>query len=180
LLAGLALAAPAAAQTAQFKGLAAVTRELSSRIAPPNEPIDLYRFLPADGLETVLGTWSNFGSEHNFRNGSPNALNMVVWHVTLSRFAAALGESCTTPRLALEPHFRRTMAALCAWPTAPAQAEPVMQAFWLGIMGYGAPRREYVAWRDFFRAEYGARPAAETIRAMTLAITLNPYFLLGE
>ena len=52
--------------------------------------------------------------------------------------------------------------------------------YWLSIMGYNAPEAEYVAWRDYFLASYQGRPAAETVSAMTLAITMNPYFLLHK
>ena len=38
-----------------------------------------------------------------------------------------------------------------------------------------------MAWRDFFlRVLSGTSPAAETVAAMTLAITMNPYFLLHK
>jgi len=179
---GLAVlgAAPggASAQTSQFKGLAAASRELSARIAPRDAPFELEHFMPAEDMEELLGTWSNFGTEHGFRNGVPNPLNMVLWHVTLSRFAAAIGDSCAAPRIALNAEFRATLARLCAWPAAEAKREPAMLAFWLALMGYNAPESEYVAWRDFFRREYAGRPASETIAAMTLAITMNPHFLL--
>ena len=173
-------AARAEVLSSQFKGLAAVSRELSSRIAPRAAPIELARFLPAEALDTLLGSWANFGSEHGFRNGVPNALNMVVWHATLSRFAAAIGESCATPRLALHPRFLATLKKVCAWPADEAKSEAVLQEFWLALMGYGAPEAEYAAWRDFFRASYAGKPAADTIAAMTLAITMNPHFLLHQ
>ncbi len=36
-------------------------------------------------------------------------------------------------------------------------------------------------WRDFFLASsYRDRPANETVAAMTLAITMNPYFLISK
>jgi hypothetical protein len=47
-------------------------------------------------------------------------------------------------------------------------------------MGHNAPETEYTAWRDFFRRRYENKPAAETITAMTLAITKNPFFLLHK
>jgi len=55
-----------------------------------------------------------------------------------------------------------------------------MMEYWLYIMGYNAPEAEYVAWRDYFLASYGSRPGADTVTAMTLAITMNPYFLLHK
>jgi len=174
------LAAPAAAQTSQFKGLAAVSRELSTRIAPKHAPLELDRFLPAEDLDVLLGSWTGFGGEHNFKNGVPNSLNMVIWHATLSRFAAAMGESCATPRMEFHPRFGATLQKVCAWPAPKAQSEATLTAFWLALMGYGAPEAEYVAWRDFFRAAYAGKPAAETVAAMTLAIAMNPHFLLHK
>jgi len=175
-----ATAPPAHAEASQFKGLAAASRELSNRIAPKNAPLELGRFLPGEELGELLGTWSGFGAEHAFRNGAPNSLNMVIWHATLSRFAKELGDSCAAPRLALHARFKATLGKICAWPAAAAKAEPVLQEFWLSLMGYNAPEAEYAAWRDFFLASYARRPAAETVAAMTLAITMNPYFLLHK
>lgn len=181
LLAVLAAgAARAEILSSQFKGLAAASRELSSRIAPRESPIELTHFLPAEDLDRLLGSWEGFGSEHNFRNGVPNTLNMVIWHATLSRFAAAIGESCTKPRLALHPRFQTTLQKVCAWPADAARADAALQEFWLALMGYGAPEAEYAAWRDFFRTAYAGKPASETVAAMTLAITLNPHFLLHQ
>lgn len=175
------VAAPAAqAESSQYKGLAAVSRELSARIAPRDAPVDLARYLPGEDLGELLGTWAGFGSEHAFRNGAPNALNMVVWHATLSRFSAEIGNSCQGPRLALHPRFLATLDRVCTWPAAGAKSEAVLQAFWLSLMGYNAPEGEYAAWRDFFRTRYAARPASETVAAMTLAITMNPHFLLHK
>lgn len=173
-------AARAEVLSSQFKGLAAASRELSSRIAPKDAPIDLSHFLPAEDLDPLLGSWDGFGSEHSFRNGVPNALNMVIWHATLSRFAAAMGGSCAAPRLALHPRFQSTLRRVCAWPEEEARSETALQAFWVALMGYGAPEAEYAAWRDFVRAAYAGKPAAEAVAAMTLAITLNPHFLLHQ
>lgn len=181
LLLGLAAgAARAEVPGAQFKGLAAASRELSSRIAPREAPIELSDFLPAEDLDALLGSWAGFGSEHQFRNGVPNALNTVIWHATLSRFAAAMGESCAKSRLAFHPRFQATLRRVCAWPAEEARAEAALRDFWLATMGYGAPEAEYAAWRDFIRAAYAGKPAAEAVAAMTLAITLNPHFLLHQ
>lgn len=171
---------PVKAETSQFKGLAAVSRELSGRIAPKDAPIDLARFLPGEDLGELLGTWAGFGAERNFRNGTPNALNMVVWHATFSRFSAEIGKSCEGPRLALHPRFLAALDRICAWPAAAAKSDAVLEEFWLSVMGYNAPEAEYAAWRDFFRARYAGRPAVETVAAMTLAITMNPHFLLHK
>jgi hypothetical protein len=168
------------AQSAQFKGWAAVSRELSIRLAPPGHPFDLDEFLPSRSMDELLGTWTTFGTEHRFRNGMPNALNMTIWHAALSGFAKAVGQSCTSPRLMFHERFLTTLHTLCAWPAPAAKDEGVLFAFWTSVMGYNAGEQEYAAWRDFFLREYANQPATETIAAMTFAITMNPSFLLNR
>jgi hypothetical protein len=142
-------------------------------------PLELDWYLPAHGLDYLLGTWSTFGSEHGFQNGTPNALSMVIWHVTLSGFARSMGASCQGLQMPLHPRFVAELRKLCAWPAAEAKADSVMMAFWLSLMGYDAPRTEYIAWRNFFlTSSYKDRPASEAVSAMTLAILMNPHFLL--
>jgi hypothetical protein len=171
-------ASAALAQTSQFKGWAAISRELSTRIAPKDEPLDLGEFLPAEDMEDLLGTWSSFGTEHTFRNGVPNALNLMIWHVTLSGFAHAVGETCHSERLNFHPRFMQTLQQLCRWPSPAAKEEGVLLNFWTSVMGYNAGEDEYIAWKDFFLREYRDSKPAETVAAMTLAITMNPRFLL--
>lgn len=166
------------AQSAQFKGWAAVSRELSTRLASPGTSLNLHQFVPADDLDDLLGTWYRFGDEHTFQNGSPNSVNMVIWRIALSGFAKSVAGSCESPRLTFHQRFLTTLKTLCRWPAAEAKADAVLLEFWFSVMGHNAPETEYVAWREFFRTTYAHRPAAETIDAMTLAITMNPYFLL--
>jgi hypothetical protein len=172
--------AGAMAQSSQFKGWAAVSRELSIRLAPQGHPFDLDEFLPSRSMDELLGTWTTFGTEHRFRNGTPNALNMTIWHAALSAFAMAVGQSCTSPRLLFHDRFLATLHKLCAWPAPAAKDEALLLAFWTSVMGYNAAGHEYTAWRDFFLSEYHNQPAAETIAAMTFAITMNPSFLLNR
>jgi hypothetical protein len=56
----------------------------------------------------------------------------------------------------------------------------VLTAFWLAMMGYNAPQEEFLVWKDFVLATYGEKKAAEAIEAMTLALMMNPYFLLEQ
>jgi hypothetical protein len=171
-------ALPAIAAPAQFKGMIVLSKELSARIAPPEAPIDLDRFMPADGLDDLTGSWSAFGTEHTFENGQPNAVNMVLLRLAFSRFAASLAASCVSPQLVLNEPFFDIMDALCSWPSAEAMSEEIMMDYWLAMMGYNAPKAEYTVWRDFIRQTYRGKDARATIEAMTLAIMLNPYFLL--
>jgi hypothetical protein len=169
---------PALSAGAQFKGINALSKELSARIAPEEAPIELDLFMPADGLDQLTGTWSTFGAEHTFQNGQPNAVNMVLLRLAFSRFADSVANSCKTPQLIFNEPFFDTLEALCTWPSGEAQSEDVMVEFWLAMMGYNAPKSEYEAWRDFVRKTYARNKPQEAVSAMTLAIMLNPHFLL--
>ena len=167
------------AQSAQFKGWSAVSKELSTRLARPGAPLDLDRFMPAEDVDGLLGTWNGFGDEHTFKNGLPNSVNMMIWRVAFSRFAKSVAVSCKAPQLDFHERFLATLEALCAWPAETAKSDAALREFWFAVMGYNAPEAEYLAWRDFFlTSSYRGRPASETIDAMTLAITMNPFFLL--
>ena len=180
LAACLALASPAGATGARLKGLSALSKELSARIAPEDGPIELDRFMPADGLDDLVGTWSAFGTEHKFQNGMPNAVNMVLMRLTFSGFAQSLAKSCASPQLLLNERFYDTLETLCTWPSAEAKSDTVMTTFWLAMAGYNAPQEEYQIWREFVLATYGSKKAPEAIEAMTLALLMNPYVLLVQ
>jgi hypothetical protein len=173
-------ASSAQSAPARFKGLTALSKELSARIAPEDSPIELDRYMPADGLDDLAGTWSAFGTEHRFQNGEPNAVNMVLLRLTFTGFAGSLATACKSPSVLLSEHFYDTLEALCQWPSPEAASDEVLTAFWLGMMGYNAPQEEFSFWRDFVRKTYAGKDARQTIEGMTLAIMLNPYFLLEQ
>lgn len=176
----IGLAGPAAAAGARLKGLTALSKELSARIAPDEGPIELDRYMPADGLDDLAGTWSAFGTEHKFQNGMPNAVNMVLLRLAFSGFAQSLAKSCATPQVLLNDRFYATLETLCKWPSAEAKSDKVLTDFWLGMVGYDAPQEEYGIWRDFVLTTYGDKKAQEAIESMTLALMLNPYFVLEQ
>ena len=176
----LVFAAPAGAAGGRLKGLSALSKELSARIAPEDGPIELDRFMPADGLDDLVGTWSTFGTEHKVQNGMPNAVNMVLMRLTFSGFAQSLAKSCASPRLLLNEQFYDTLETLCTWPSQEAKSDAVLTAFWLALAGYNAPQEEFQIWRDFIIGTYGEKKAPEAIEAMTLALLMNPYVLLEQ
>src|SRR5258705_5496902 len=104
------------AQNAQFKGWAAISRELSTRLAAPGAPFDLHKFVPADDLDELLGTWNRFGDEHTLQNGSPNSVSMVIWRVALSGFAKNVAGSCGQPRPTFHEGFLTTFRTPCRLP----------------------------------------------------------------
>lgn len=181
ILAAIFVCSSAQAQHARFKGLVGIQKELSTRLAPAGSALDLYDFLPADDLENLLGTWVNYGSEHVFKNGSPNPVNMLIWYTMMSAFAQSVGDSCVRPKLEFNRSFLTVLNRICAWPKPAAVTDRNMLDFWLAVMGYNAPESEFLAWRDFLlNSSYRNKTAKEAVAAMTLAITLNPHFLLDR
>ncbi len=181
ILAVAIMSVPVQAQHARFKGFVGIQTELSTRLAPAGTALDLYEFLPADDLENLLGTWVNYGSEHVFKNGSPNPVNMLIWYTLMSGFAQSVGESCIRPQLEFNRSFLAALNRLCAWPKPAAVTDRIMLDFWLAVMGFNAPESEFLAWRDFFlNSSYRNKPAKDAVTAMTLAIALNPHFLLDR
>jgi hypothetical protein len=171
----------ASAQHLEFKGWAETTRELSTRMTVAGEDLPFYSYLPAEGMEGLMGTWENYGSVHRFRNGTPNPMNMMLWYYTLSSFSQTLAASCKTKTVELNARFQKALNRICAWPVADAKSDDAMLDFWFGVMGYNAPEEEFVLWRDFFRtSSYQSKTGPVVVEAMTLAIVMNPYFLLKQ
>lgn len=169
------------AQHSQYKGFSAISIEISTRLAPHGQYIDMYEFVPAEGLESLLGTWISYGSQHIFKNGSPNPVNMLIWYVMFSEFSKEMGESCASPQMNLSREFIVTLNKVCAWPKASAMTDANLLEFWFAVMGYNAPESEFLEWKEFFKnSSYKSKSAKETVSAMTLAITMNPYFLLAR
>ena len=136
-----------------------MSKELSTRIAPKGEPLDLDRFLPAEDMEDLLGTWSAFGGEHVFQNGLPNSVNMVIWHASLSRFRQEHRRSCMQVRNSSSTRkFSQIAARSCAPGPQPAprseRAADGLLAQRHGLQRAGRPN--LLAWRDFFLASYQA------------------------
>ena len=152
------------AQTSQFKGWYVVTkRTVDAHRAAGTRRSTSIASCRREDMEDLLGTWFRFGGEHIYQNGLPNSVNMVIWHVALSRFSKSMAASCKTPEFAFHPRFLATLKKLCAWPAAEARSEAVLLDFWLSVMGYNAPEEEFLAWRDFFLA-FLSQPSGERDR----------------
>ena len=171
----------ASAQISKFKGWASVNRELTARIAPSGVEFEMEKYIPATGLEQLLGTWNSFGAEHSFKNGLPNPLNMLIWQVALKSVSGVMGRACSSTQIRYHQKFVAILQKLCTWPAATAKDQDVLMDFWLSLMGYNAPESEFTAWQEFFTtSSYKNRKPDETIEAMAFAIFMNPYFLLNR
>ena len=169
---------------AQFRGWTVIGEDLSTRLGVR---LNMDRYLPAEGLDQLMGTWGASGSHNSFLNGLPNSLNILIWQTALRSLARDLAANCK-PRgqgLAVSAAFRATLQSLCRWPAPTAKDPVLLEKFWRSLMGGYVPppdvATELNAWMAFFLNASSFKDktdAAEVVEAMTLAILMNPYFLL--
>ena len=175
----------------EFKGYFAINRTLQERLVQSPNTFQLGVYLDesynpfGNSLLDLLGTYDRGSLDSAFRNGKPNVVNVLLWHVVFSGLSRDLAALCLAgappnPRIgSLAPSFESALKTVCAWPQASAQSDEALLAFWLGLMSFDAPIEEFEAWRDFFRsAPYVNAPAQEAVAALVLAAFSNPYFLL--
>lgn len=144
-----------------------------------------------EGLPILLGGFSGEGLHNDFRNGTPNGMNILLWQIVLSKFADDVAASCGTDNnpvylgYSYSFKYNSQLAArlkpLCTWPSATAKEEDNLLQLWLSVMSFDAPKEEYEAWRDFFLAStspFANGSNKDVLKAMLRAMLLNPYFLL--
>jgi hypothetical protein len=174
-----------------FKGYVVIDQQLRQRVVSPDRAdLHLSRYLGSyndefSGLVALLGGFAGPGGSSEFRNGDPNAMNMLLWELALGALAGDIAKNCAPPlaegTVPLSSSFAARLAPLCSWPDASAKTEANLQALWTGLMGFSAPPTEFAAWRDYFLgadSPYAQTPAAEAVEAMLTGIMLNPHFLL--
>ena len=188
-------AAPALAddggQAAQFKGYTEANRLIKERIADSTNGFELGKYLgepvaepSATGLLALLGTYIGSGTDAEFRNGDPNAMNLILWYIALSGFATDVASHCATTPNPGAPNllatFETALKPVCAWPADSAKTDAVPQALWLALMEFDAPETEYQAWKQYFVSDpvLSQATAPKALSAMILAALYNPYFLL--
>ena len=176
-----------------YKGYAAINQILKERVTGPSR-FELGRYVgepyaePKPGsLIELLGTYSGTDTGAAFRNGSPNAMNLLLWSILLSRFSHDIGHSCSNltnaaaSRFSLSNDFKKVLAPVCEWPESVATSPVSLKAYWDGLMGYDAPEDEFENWLAFAQQEArSGSDAATAISRITVAALLNPYFLLRD
>ncbi len=140
------------------------------------------------GTISVLGTGTPQGSNNGFKNGSPNALNMMLWKELISKLAENIGRSCRDAagpkgflKFKFNPSFETIMMEICKWPAPVAKSEDVLLRFWVATVQFDAPKSEFDAFRDCFLdtdSPYAREESPVTVAAIVKAGLLNPYFLL--
>lgn len=194
-------------EVGEFRGFQAISHTIAARVAKVPATFALTRYLApsAQSATPLLGAYVITNNVGGFENGKANALNMALWHLILIGFAADVGTSCAPPALPPAPTagqgsdtvapssppvpvqkfsdaFLAKLAPLCAWPAPGAKDETVMKKYWNALMGFQAPASAFTAWRNWFiqHPQYDAMPAEKVLSAMTLAIVMQPYFLLSK
>ncbi|MEI8025964.1 MAG: hypothetical protein WCI18_06425 [Pseudomonadota bacterium] len=175
----------------EFKGILATNKIIATRLFKAGElQFALSQYLGSEtSVMELLGIYSNVGPLNDFRNGTPNSLNMLLWNIALSGLSSDIAESCGSPQIVIEgslkidynPQFAERLGALCKGPALDFKNEESLLNFWWAVEGFDAPREEYLAWRDFFmspQSPYAKAASKEVIHAMLKIMFLNPYFLL--
>ena len=173
----------------EFRGYIAVNRLLVDRLFNPGSKYELGSYVGqsydsmSGNLLDLLGTYKTGFGVGGFRNGRPNALNMLLWHLLFSELARDIARLCGGENaLAFNPSFVATVQPLCAWPSGPAaRTGTALLAFWMAIMGYDAPVEEYQTWETFaLGQQMVGLQGAEAVEGLALSILNNPYFLLRQ
>jgi hypothetical protein len=191
-------AARAEAETsARFKGYVAVNRQLEERVVLEGQGFQLATYLDeflstfngvtfyGNGLVSLLGIYDSSALDSAFRNGEPNVINMLLWHVAFSGLSQDIGALCdpssgTLFRSLARPTLLEALKPVCDWPAPSARSDDALMGLWLALMSFDAPMSEYQAWRDFFQGPaFASAKASDAVAAMALAAFDNPYFLLS-
>jgi hypothetical protein len=194
-----------------LKGYEGINRVVRSRLIAndPNEPYSTLfevgfmvdgsiQLQNTDGFRALLGSFQGAQGQITYQNGSPNAVNMLLWDLILSRMASSLATACApaeaqlpyvrftggdgaTRDLKLKPTTVARMTAVCAWPADDAGRRAALQSLWFGVMGFEAPGAELDAYLAAFGGDgspVGALEPSERLRVLLRAMFLNPHFLL--
>jgi hypothetical protein len=182
----------------QFSGIFSINQKLQTRLlestqANQNFHAGIYlnpsRQYRVEGLENLLGAFEGEGINQGFRNGNPNAMNMLLWQIIGFGFANDMAASCSNQmvpeyfnnRYKFKIDFAKRFNVMCRWPDPEVKNESTLLDFWLAFISYDAPKAEFDAWRDLFLDP--ASPFAQVspdvaISAMVRTMFLNPYFIL--
>jgi len=183
----------AGGRVGQFKGHFAIDKILIARLFQGTAiNFGISQYLGYEGsLLQLMGGYSEIGPANDFRNGTPNALNMLLWQIAFAGLSEDLANACVSPTLISDgigvnqfnDSFAGRLKTMCAWPNVEVKTETNLLNFWWAVQGFDAPREEFEAWRDFFlspESPYAQASNKEALTAMLKTMFLNPYFLLEQ
>ena len=185
-----------ASQLGDYRGYFAVQRTVAERGFLPYQAPELAAYVVPSGtpvmpgvIPSVVDLLGIYGGNLNadFKNGTPNVVSVLVYHVMFSGFSKDLGSLCDSAspdpfklRAGRNPSLTAALESICAWPAESARTEDTLFSYWTLWMGFDAPQEEFEAWQDFVLKTYSNSSAVETVNAISLAIFLNPHFLLRK
>ncbi len=171
---------------AEFRGYMKVNDLVRERLLERGSDFELSQYLGQSydpfgtNLLDLLGTHKSGFAGGRFRNGTPNSLNMLIWHMLFSKLATDVSLLCTGEAvLPFSVGFRKAAAPFCEFPFRMANWDDQLFTLWLTVMNFDAPLTEYQEWRKFWISpQASALRGPEALEWMVLSIVNNPYFLL--
>lgn len=177
-------------RTGQLRGFIAINQAIRDRMLaddPTSQFFSVGSYIGQggtnlEGVSVILGGFTGIGPANRFRNGQPNAMNLLLWDRALTGFAKSLSFVCVTNSFSgvnVKPEFSAQLVRLCTWPSDDAKA--VMNNVWDTAMGLNDFDTEKDEWKEFFQSDsspYKDATSFETVEAMLRAVFLHPFFLL--
>ena len=171
---------------AEFRGYVRTNTILRERLFGPGSDFELGAYVGQQyagygtNLLDLLGTQKNGFAGGRFRNGVPNSLNMLTWHMLFTKLSGDVAGLCGG---GADFKFREAFAAqikgFCGFPEGQADWNEKLFTLWMTVMSFDAPLSEYEAWRAFWISpEARSMQGAEAVEWMMLSLFNNPYFLL--
>src|SRR5262249_5022664 len=109
-------------------------------------------------------------------------VNALIWYLLFNGLADDIGRICAggaPPWAPFSEAWISKVRPLCSWPASGARTESLLFDFWLALTQYDLPQEEFRAFRDFFLGpEFAKASGPGAVKAMSLAILMNPYFTL--
>lgn len=183
-----------------YKGYAAISNALASRLVEPGTSFDLAYYL--DGSDSggfmfpgelfkLLGSYQSDGLRSDFQNGQPNGINLLVWHLALSGLGDELGLQCVVPPvlpapagshppIVLQLAPKNAVKGLCGFAgLTEGQRAIALDALWRTLTGWELPESERLAWLEWAKSpELSTLRPEELLSALTEAALFNPHLLL--
>jgi hypothetical protein len=136
----------------------------------------------ASDLTQLLGSFPSNNLTSSFKNGTPNAANLLFYCILFASLAQDLAQACygQTSRAPFNQELFSSITLACQTPLPWHQNNDLeMQRIWLSLAGYDLPLTEYLAWRDEFTNDHWIKISrAEWMRSLIVAVFMNPYFLV--
>jgi hypothetical protein len=171
---------------AEFRGYVRTNNLLRERLFKPGSDFELGAYVGqhyagyGTNLLDLLGTQKNGFAGGRFRNGIPNSLNMLIWHMLFTRLSADVAHLCAgSANLDFNASFASAVLPLCGFPIGQAVWDERLFQLWLKVIAFDAPLAEFEAWRAFWTSSAAAGLSGpEAVEWMMLSLFNNPYFLL--